>query len=117
MGWFGFGKRDDTPQDSTPSAVQDDVSPPRMQPAEGIASGSRPEPQDGEAQEIGHDRGPQDAALRDTGPQDASPFELTVEDVFSIVGRGTVVTGRVASGSTRVGDELTSSGAASRSSR
>lgn len=34
-------------------------------------------------------------------------FELIVEDIFSITGRGTVVTGRVTSGTIRVGDEVT----------
>lgn len=34
------------------------------------------------------------------------PFRLTVEDVFSIAGRGTVITGTVAGGSVSVGDEL-----------
>lgn len=34
-------------------------------------------------------------------------FELMVEDIFSITGRGTVVTGRVTSGTIRVGDEVT----------
>lgn len=34
------------------------------------------------------------------------PFQMTVEDVFSIRGRGTIVTGRVASGTLRVGDEI-----------
>lgn len=34
------------------------------------------------------------------------PFRLTVEDVFSITNRGTVATGRVESGSVRVGDVL-----------
>ena len=34
-------------------------------------------------------------------------FELTIEDVFSITGRGTVITGRVSSGTIRVGDEVT----------
>jgi elongation factor Tu len=33
-------------------------------------------------------------------------FRMTVEDVFSIRGRGTVVTGRIESGMLRVGDEL-----------
>src|SRR5262245_44421854 len=33
-------------------------------------------------------------------------FRLQVEDVFSITGRGTVVTGRVASGEVRVGDRV-----------
>jgi elongation factor Tu len=34
------------------------------------------------------------------------PFELDVEDTFSIRGRGTIVTGRIASGTVRPGDEL-----------
>ena len=34
-------------------------------------------------------------------------FELVVEDVFSITGRGTVITGRVSSGTVRVGDNVT----------
>lgn len=34
-------------------------------------------------------------------------FKITVEDVFSITGRGTVITGRVESGSVCVGDEVT----------
>jgi elongation factor Tu len=33
-------------------------------------------------------------------------FRLTVDDVFSIRGRGTVVTGEVELGSVRVGDEI-----------
>ncbi len=33
-------------------------------------------------------------------------FRLTVDDVFSIRGRGTVVTGTVELGSVRVGDEV-----------
>lgn len=33
-------------------------------------------------------------------------FELIVEDVFSITGRGTVVTGKVSKGTIRVGDEV-----------
>ena len=32
-------------------------------------------------------------------------FRMTIEDVFSIRGRGTVATGRVESGQLRVGDE------------
>lgn len=40
-------------------------------------------------------------------PRDAAgAFSFKVEDVFSISGRGTVVTGRVASGEVRVGDEV-----------
>jgi len=34
-------------------------------------------------------------------------FSLTVEDVFGIAGRGTVVTGRVAHGSLTTGEEIT----------
>ncbi len=37
----------------------------------------------------------------------AGPFEMTIEDVFSITGRGTVVTGRVTSGVVRVGMPVT----------
>jgi elongation factor Tu len=35
-----------------------------------------------------------------------SSFQMTVEDVFSIRNRGTVVTGRVASGTLHVGDKI-----------
>ena len=42
--------------------------------------------------------GPQAAPSEPTGP-----FSMTIEDVFSITGRGTVVTGRVSSGVVRVG--------------
>ena len=38
------------------------------------------------------------------------PFHLVVEDVFTIVGRGTVVTGHVDSGTVRVGDVVTING-------
>ncbi|KJF83878.1 EF-Tu/IF-2/RF-3 family GTPase, partial [Photobacterium phosphoreum] len=34
------------------------------------------------------------------------PFILPIEDVFSIQGRGTVVTGRIEQGIVRVGDEV-----------
>ncbi|MGG6188212.1 EF-Tu/IF-2/RF-3 family GTPase, partial [Pantoea allii] len=34
------------------------------------------------------------------------PFLLPIEDVFSISGRGTVVTGRVERGIVKVGDEV-----------
>ncbi len=34
------------------------------------------------------------------------PFTLPVEDVFSIQGRGTVVTGRIETGVVKVGDEV-----------
>jgi elongation factor Tu len=38
-------------------------------------------------------------------PADPS-FRMTVEDVFTIRGRGTVVTGRIESGTLAVGDEI-----------
>ena len=34
------------------------------------------------------------------------PFRMTVEDVFRITGRGTVATGRIETGSVRVGQEV-----------
>ena len=34
------------------------------------------------------------------------PFLMPVEDVFSITGRGTVVTGRIETGKVKVGDEV-----------
>lgn len=33
-------------------------------------------------------------------------FRMTVQDIFSIKGRGTVVTGRIESGTVTVGDEI-----------
>lgn len=39
--------------------------------------------------------------------QSSGSFEFNVEDVFSITGRGTVVTGRVTSGKVNVGDNVT----------
>ena len=49
-------------------------------------------------------------AIDDTIPEPIrdldKPFLLPVEDVFSIAGRGTVVTGRVEQGRVNVGDEL-----------
>ena len=42
-----------------------------------------------------------------TGLQDAVPFRMTIEDVFSITGRGTVVTGRVAAGTVTEGMPVT----------
>lgn len=38
---------------------------------------------------------------------DNAPFCIEVQDVFTITGRGTVITGQVASGSVRVGDTVT----------
>lgn len=42
-------------------------------------------------------------------PQDGLPvgsFGLTIEDVFSITGRGTVVTGRIQTGTVTVGEQV-----------
>jgi translation elongation factor EF-Tu-like GTPase len=44
----------------------------------------------------------------------AAPFALQVTDVFSIVGRGTVVVGRVAAGRISVGDQVVIEGAQGR---
>ncbi|GAB3829066.1 EF-Tu/IF-2/RF-3 family GTPase [Kribbella italica] len=54
-----------------------------------------------------NDERPQDAVTT-TAPrvQDDVPFQLRVEDVFSITGRGTVVTGRVLAGVIRVNDSV-----------
>jgi translation elongation factor EF-Tu-like GTPase len=44
-----------------------------------------------------------------SSPQDSLPvgsFGLTIEDVFSITGRGTVVTGRVQTGTVTVGEQV-----------
>lgn len=46
-------------------------------------------------------------AVQDAGSVPAGGFSLAIEDVFSITGRGTVATGRVASGSIRVGTRVT----------
>jgi translation elongation factor EF-Tu-like GTPase len=37
----------------------------------------------------------------------SGPFSMTIEDVFAITGRGTVVTGRVATGTVRTGMPVT----------
>jgi len=37
-------------------------------------------------------------------------FRMTVEDVFNIKGRGTVVTGKIESGTIKVGDEISIQG-------
>ena len=44
--------------------------------------------------------------VQDIPVQTSGSFELVVEDVFSITGRGTVVTGKVSSGTINVGDEV-----------
>lgn len=45
-----------------------------------------------------------DAAEPTLPSPSGGPFQLTVEDIFNIRGRGTVVTGRVAMGQVRLGD-------------
>src|SRR5690625_7076362 len=47
-----------------------------------------------------------DSNIPDTERAIDQPFLMPVEDVFSISGRGTVVTGRVERGIVKVGDEL-----------
>jgi translation elongation factor EF-Tu-like GTPase len=46
------------------------------------------------------------APVASAPPVSSGPFQMVVEDVFSITGRGTVVTGKVAVGSLRVGQEV-----------
>jgi translation elongation factor EF-Tu-like GTPase len=46
------------------------------------------------------------AAEPRVGPTGDGSFRMPVEDIFSITGRGTVVTGRVESGTVRVGMEV-----------
>jgi translation elongation factor EF-Tu-like GTPase len=53
-----------------------------------------------------NDERPQDTVPAAARVQDDVPFKLRVEDVFSITGRGTVVTGRVLAGVVRVDDEV-----------
>jgi translation elongation factor EF-Tu-like GTPase len=53
--------------------------------------------------------GPPVNTFSGTRPQDNVPpggFGMTVEDVFSITGRGTIVTGRVTAGTVAVGDQV-----------
>ncbi|WBQ03130.1 EF-Tu/IF-2/RF-3 family GTPase [Kribbella sp. CA-293567] len=50
-----------------------------------------------------------DGSVQDGRVQDAVPagqFTLPVEDVFAITGRGTIVTGRITSGTVRTGDQV-----------
>ncbi|WP_145808849.1 EF-Tu/IF-2/RF-3 family GTPase [Kribbella amoyensis] len=84
MGWK-FWKREPNPMDPQQLLAQ--------------ARQAGPEPQHGPG------RRPQDTVHR---PQDipSGGFQLTVEDVFTITGRGTVVTGRVTSGLIRVGEQV-----------
>ena len=51
------------------------------------------------------------AQAANPAPGPAGGFRMTVGDVFSIAGRGTVVTGRVEAGSVRVGDTVRVNGA------
>lgn len=45
-------------------------------------------------------------SVPDMSIQSGGNFELVVEDVFTITGRGTVVTGKIASGSIKVGEDV-----------
>jgi translation elongation factor EF-Tu-like GTPase len=54
----------------------------------------------------GKAKGPATPAPASPSREKGESFRFGVEDVFSISGRGTIVTGRVASGSVRVGDEV-----------
>lgn len=47
-----------------------------------------------------------DSYIPEPERQTAQPFLMPIEDVFSIAGRGTVVTGRIERGVVKVGDEL-----------
>ncbi len=58
-----------------------------------------------EAQEAYNDISYQQNMSADTYNQPA--FRITVEDVFTIIGRGTVIVGQVESGSVHVGDTVT----------
>jgi translation elongation factor EF-Tu-like GTPase len=83
MSWFS--RRDKQPQD--PQQIVDQMA------ATGVASaGVNP-------------TGPNGPAGTVAAP--AADFRLTVEDVFSITGRGTVVTGVVTAGEVAVGQEIT----------
>lgn len=47
------------------------------------------------------------AASKPVQPAGGAGFRITVEDVFTITGRGTVITGRVEAGAVSVGDTVT----------
>jgi translation elongation factor EF-Tu-like GTPase len=47
------------------------------------------------------------AGAGSVAPATSGPFSMTIEDVFAITGRGTVVTGRVATGTVRTGMPVT----------
>lgn len=53
-----------------------------------------------------------DNEIKDTIPEQVpvdysnDPFHMTVEDVFTVTGRGTVVTGRIDSGIIKVGEHV-----------
>jgi len=76
-----------------------------------IIRGSALAAAEGKTPELGHDRVLElMQAVDDSIPVPLrdleKPFLLPIEDVFSIAGRGTVVTGRVEQGKVNVGDEL-----------
>ena len=43
---------------------------------------------------------------RNPKPVDDKPFLMPIDDIFTIKGRGVIVTGRVQQGSVRIGDEI-----------
>src|SRR3954465_1152248 len=51
-------------------------------------------------------RGPGHASTRGAAPDGEKPFLMPIEDVFTITGRGTVVTGRIEQGKIEVGNEI-----------
>src|SRR5262245_13367930 len=73
----------------------------------GAASKALQNPDDGEANKcIDELMGALDASIPEPKRALDRPFLMPVEDVFSITGRGTVVTGRVEQGIVKTGDEV-----------
>ena len=58
------------------------------------------------AEPVRSDAAPADPATNRAATPGECPFQMVIEDVFSISGRGSVVTGRVAAGSIEVGEEI-----------
>src|SRR4026209_2425546 len=76
-----------------------------------IVIGSALKALEGDASDIGvragvKRGGDMDASIRVRKREIEKPFRMPVEDVFSISGRGTVVTGRIERGIIKVGDEI-----------
>lgn len=53
------------------------------------------------------DRMQKEASGKNAETEPVSGFRITVEDTFSITGRGTVIVGKIESGAVNVGDEVT----------